>query len=401
MLECRHAVRRRRTLVAVLLAVHIGAAVFLMHTSTDDAVPQPVLQGEGQEGLVGGTGRGMQLLEGRRRSSDPLVTGDGFRSACHLVFDDTLSLRAQKEFLAEILRAVREKQDAPSPPSAVVVSVFVQTHFMDKFIECCLRRVPRADSEWQLLLVSHNSDVSAPFNKRNLYNKKDDHSYTYQLEWVLDNPRVRAWYSTNTAVEHPKLWPIPIGIENFYNAYGRHVDVYREALQRVQQDKNQKLTEGKKLLFVAFGLSSYYKYRVEVLRHVKKAFAADASNVTFVHRPSKQKVVTASDVRDYMNTLREHRFVLAPRGNGMDTHRLWEALYMGSVPIVQRSTMDTRLLSNLPVLLVDSFADVTPSLLMSPQALALTASEHFTGVASRLLSMGYWRRVITAGGKMQ
>ena len=32
--------------------------------------------------------------------------------------------------------------------------------------------------------------------------------------------------------------------------------------------------------------------------------------------------------------------VAAPRGNGLDTHRLWEALYLGCVPIVQAGPLD-------------------------------------------------------------
>jgi hypothetical protein len=31
------------------------------------------------------------------------------------------------------------------------------------------------------------------------------------------------------------------------------------------------------------------------------------------------------------------QFIACPRGNGTDTHRFWEALYRGSVPVVKRS----------------------------------------------------------------
>ena len=30
-------------------------------------------------------------------------------------------------------------------------------------------------------------------------------------------------------------------------------------------------------------------------------------------------------------------FVACPRGNGTDTHRFWETLYRGSIPVVKRS----------------------------------------------------------------
>ena len=39
----------------------------------------------------------------------------------------------------------------------------------------------------------------------------------------------------------------------------------------------------------------------------------------------------------YHALARDYRFVICPRGNGIDTHRLWESLYRGSVPIVEKS----------------------------------------------------------------
>lgn len=36
--------------------------------------------------------------------------------------------------------------------------------------------------------------------------------------------------------------------------------------------------------------------------------------------------------REYCELLRQHDFVVCPRGNGRDTHRLWESLYMDRSP---------------------------------------------------------------------
>jgi hypothetical protein len=54
--------------------------------------------------------------------------------------------------------------------------------------------------------------------------------------------------------------------------------------------------------------------------------------------------------------------VISPRGNGLDTHRLWEALYLGSLPIVKTSSLDL-LYQNLPVLIVQEWEQVTEELL--------------------------------------
>jgi hypothetical protein len=39
----------------------------------------------------------------------------------------------------------------------------------------------------------------------------------------------------------------------------------------------------------------------------------------------------------YSRLSAEHRFVACPEGNGVDTHRFWETLYRGSIPVVKDS----------------------------------------------------------------
>jgi hypothetical protein len=41
---------------------------------------------------------------------------------------------------------------------------------------------------------------------------------------------------------------------------------------------------------------------------------------------------------EYQSTLGKYRYVLCPRGNGIDTHRFWETLYKGNLPVVTEST---------------------------------------------------------------
>ena len=45
------------------------------------------------------------------------------------------------------------------------------------------------------------------------------------------------------------------------------------------------------------------------------------------------------------------------RGNGFDTHRIWETLYSGSIPIVKRHYA-FEYLDNLPVLYIDNYKDL-------------------------------------------
>jgi hypothetical protein len=57
-------------------------------------------------------------------------------------------------------------------------------------------------------------------------------------------------------------------------------------------------------------------------------------------------------------------FVISPHGNGYDCHRTWEALCLGCIPIVKTSILDP-MYEELPVLIVNSWSDVTLDLLQN------------------------------------
>jgi hypothetical protein len=54
--------------------------------------------------------------------------------------------------------------------------------------------------------------------------------------------------------------------------------------------------------------------------------------------------------------------VISPRGNGLDCHRTWEILLMGSYPVVKTSTLDV-LYTDFPVIIVKNWNQVTKEFL--------------------------------------
>ena len=65
---------------------------------------------------------------------------------------------------------------------------------------------------------------------------------------------------------------------------------------------------------------------------------------------------------DYFQQLPSYKFVISPEGNGIDCHRTWEALYVGSIPIVIKNNIYNNW-SDLPILQVSSYSDITQDLL--------------------------------------
>jgi hypothetical protein len=92
---------------------------------------------------------------------------------------------------------------------------------------------------------------------------------------------------------------------------------------------------------------------------------------------------------EYIRALREHQFVIAPEGNGIDTHRIWEALYVGTIPIVKRHPA-LRWFEEWPILFVDSWREVTEEHLSLEKIWARERHE----LASQALWIDYWERRI-------
>lgn len=62
--------------------------------------------------------------------------------------------------------------------------------------------------------------------------------------------------------------------------------------------------------------------------------------------------------KDFYNKLNTFKYCIAPRGTGIDTHRLYESLLYGVIPIVVKSELDD-LYDKFPILLVDKWEDIT------------------------------------------
>ena len=88
----------------------------------------------------------------------------------------------------------------------------------------------------------------------------------------------------------------------------------------------------------------------------------------------------------YLENLRSEGLVLCPEGNGVDTHRFWETLYMGGVPVVTKNVMMQSFYDNLPVIQLESWNDLSD--------VALIESEWWTLAEKtydfELLSADYW-----------
>lgn len=163
---------------------------------------------------------------------------------------------------------------------------------------------------------------------------------------ILEDPHLHAWFTQNLDRSgHPKLHPIPIGLANRKYPHGR-IERYNASIPEARDRMRTKW------VYVNFTIATNPQAR----RPVWNYFASHNLDGMIHMIPPRDHLLYIQEVPDY-------RFVLSPRGNGLDTHRTWEALLLGSYPIVITSTLDP-LYEDLPVLILKQWEDLTPELLM-------------------------------------
>ena len=68
--------------------------------------------------------------------------------------------------------------------------------------------------------------------------------------------------------------------------------------------------------------------------------------------------------KEYFPFINEYKFVICCEGNGFDSHRVWETLYLGNFPILMRTQWSQSLeYLNLPILFVDNYSHINLDLL--------------------------------------
>jgi hypothetical protein len=56
------------------------------------------------------------------------------------------------------------------------------------------------------------------------------------------------------------------------------------------------------------------------------------------------------------------KYTLSPQGNGIDCHRIYEAIYLNSIPIIKSGLMDNYF-KKLPAIIINNWTDITEDFL--------------------------------------
>jgi GT2 family glycosyltransferase len=186
----------------------------------------------------------------------------------------------------------------------------------------------------------------------------------------LYNPKI--WYTVNKQTIRSNVYSLPLGITNNTDESPIH-SIYGD-LDSMITIMNDNKYERKNLVYMNFNINTYPQERQVVYN-----LFCDKIWVTI-----GETINSLEGRTNYLRDIKKHDFILCPRGNGIDTHRLWESLYMGSIPIVKRD-IAFKDFEDLPICFVDDWSDINEEFLKAEKNRIKNTTYNL-----EKLKIGYW-----------
>ena len=241
--------------------------------------------------------------------------------------------------------------------------IFCKTDFLSKEFE----HIKTLDNE--VVLITGNSDYP-------ITNATTDQS----------PKNIKQWYAENCLSDADFIEPIPLGIENKNKCHREgHGVGYHERVS----EKEAILTRNKFDSKPTRGIYSNFTTRTNP-----------------AHRATIKDICTHSSfiewedanlsLKQFFDKILDYKMVVCPVGNGVDTHRLWEVLYSGRIPILIKvgNYKIYKLYEKLPIVILENIED------LYNEHLIYTKLESVKSKSLEYCDYRFWRNKIIKAGNL-
>lgn len=208
----------------------------------------------------------------RNGNSKPFISGDAFADSADF----------------QAFAPPRRKVDNQYTELRAAEVIFCPSHNIEEFVENYASQISAK------VLILGNSD-------------REFQDFQFKI------PRsIKHIFAQNTLFPNSRfVTGIPIGIENLRLAVNGHPSLYKQSVQ----------FQGSKVLVGPFGMTHPERKELSRLKD---------GGVEMIEYCESRLTP-----RKYSRLAANYSYIAAPRGNGIDTHRLWETLYRGGIPLVR------------------------------------------------------------------
>lgn len=210
-----------------------------------------------------------------------MISGNFFKSQCDIIIDEGDDGANFERMTETIMGDIRR--------------VFVKTDYVKQFLS--------HNFWWKeepYYLFTHNSD---------LHIDESYAKYIPRLPILMEHDKLVHWYAQNVRIEHERITPIPIGIANPKWPHG-NVEILESSMKAKLKGAN---------VYCNINPNTNPSWRQSVLNCIPIYI--------WKHTP-----ILPFD--QHLSLLGNSMFSICPKGNGDDTHRVWESLYLRTIPVV-------------------------------------------------------------------
>ena len=174
-----------------------------------------------------------------------------------------------------------------------------------------------------------------------------DYALTDALLEKYNQPFMKHIFSTNADCFDSRVEGIPHGLGEDCNDSETHP-----------------ITGNKQILYDVLSTKKEMKYPCYMNFRVKTNYPVRAQTWNalvgkpYIHKKlTEDSNINLTDRKQFLQDIYDSAFTVCPRGNGIDTVRLWESLYCRTIPIVKRENA-MRYFQDLPILWIDDWNEI-------------------------------------------
>ena len=220
-------------------------------------------------------------------------------------------------------------------PKGGIISVWCKTDNIDNLL-----RDVRNNPNTKYIIITHESDH--PINAKVVNNLPVNVIKLFGQNITHKDSRVESIPIGSTCVS----W---VGIDDY--ALGKTSNEYRI----IEEDGKEK--DFKNLALIDFAIRTNPQHRQSVFNHFtgKSWVTEKPCNLQLNDYKNSQYF---NHIDTYLKDLYNHKFIISPLGNGVDCGRNWQAIYLGSIPVVPRH-INIEYYDELPILVYDDINELT------------------------------------------
>jgi hypothetical protein len=168
-------------------------------------------------------------------------------------------------------------------------------------------------------LIFHNSDNAFNKNHLILFNKL---------------PLLIHIYTQNCNIIENRVSYLPIGLGNSQWPHGSssiHREVYNKNIEKTKE------------IYFNFNIKTNKNKRQKCFNIIEEKGIYWNDNLPY---------------KKYLLELKKHKYAICPEGNGIDTHRFWECLYMNTIPICVKNKLTEYYKQYFPIIVLNDWEEL-------------------------------------------